>query len=160
MALTKPRTIQQSFDGAYPTTTSAKMKGGGARIYFGSMVDVTSTGFAVAAATSTTQKMAGLLKSGNNPGIPGPFIQNDGSDGDIEITLSWGAYKMENDAGDPVTIADLENLVYVTDGKTVSRTDGTGTKHPAGVMVGLDAATDQGGAGVWVRLGVAQIVAP
>lgn len=153
MALSKPRQTKQQLNGQFVTLVGAKMKGTNTRIYDGSMVDVNASGYALPAATSTTQRIAGVYQPGQSQGIPGPYLENTGSDGDVSITLTLGTFLFANDPDDAVTQADINLGCYVKDDQTVSRTSGGSTRHLAGTVVGLNAATDQGGGGVWVNIG-------
>lgn len=54
------------------------------------------------------------------------------------VDADLGPYLMNNDAGDPVTIADIGNPVYASDDNTVSKTNGGNTKSQAGTLFNID----------------------
>ena len=57
-----------------------------------------------------------------------------------------GVFRFANSAaGDLITIADIGTACYIVDDQTVAKTNGTGTRSPAGAVDGVDAL------GVWVR---------
>ena len=57
-----------------------------------------------------------------------------------------GTFRFANSAaGDLITVADIGAVCYIVDDQTVAKTNGTGTRSPAGVIDGVDAQ------GVWVR---------
>ncbi|EEW59225.1 conserved hypothetical protein [Ruegeria sp. TrichCH4B] len=69
-----------------------------------------------------------------------------GADGEEGLTYRPGIYKFANSAAaDEITHADIGSLAYAVDDQTVAKTDGTGTRSPAGIIDGVDAD------GVWVR---------
>jgi len=57
-----------------------------------------------------------------------------------------GIFRFANStAGDLIATADIGAACYIVDDQTVAKTDGTGTRSPAGIIDGVDAQ------GVWVR---------
>lgn len=57
-----------------------------------------------------------------------------------------GVFRFANStAGDLIATADIGGVCYIVDDQTVAKTDGTGTRSPAGIIDGIDAQ------GVWVR---------
>lgn len=61
------------------------------------------------------------------------------ADGDKKITALPGrAGGFKNHVGDELTATDYGNLCYMTGPRTVAKTDGTGTRSPAGVFLGFD----------------------
>lgn len=141
MAQTKPRQTKQQLNAAFATNNYLPLKGSSTRIYTGSMVDVDSNGFAVPAATSTTQRIAGVLIPGQQSGIPTAYVENTGTSGDVTITVGLGVFAFDIDGSDPVTEADVMKPVYVKDEITISRTSGGSTRHIAGVLVGIQLAS-------------------
>jgi len=61
-----------------------------------------------------------------------------GAAGALTVDVDLGAFLMNNDAADPVTIADIGNPVYASDDNTVSKTNGLNTKSQAGVLFDID----------------------
>lgn len=58
-----------------------------------------------------------------------------------------GVFLMNNDAGDPLTVADIGADCYASDDNTVAKTSATNTKSKAGVVWDVDSS------GVWVKIG-------
>ena len=57
-----------------------------------------------------------------------------------------GTFRYANSsAGDLIATADIGAVCYIVDDQTVAKTDGTGTRSPAGIIDGVDSL------GVWVR---------
>lgn len=69
-----------------------------------------------------------------------------GADGDMSVEYREGCFLFDNEAGDPITMADIGARCFVVDDQTVARTDGGATRSPAGFVDEVDA---QGR--VWVR---------
>jgi hypothetical protein len=53
------------------------------------------------------------------------------------VDVFSGIGMLEIDAGDPVTRADFEHIVYALDNKTISRTSGNGARSPAGYLFNI-----------------------
>lgn len=71
-----------------------------------------------------------------------------GADGARRVKVKAGTFRFDSAAGaDTITKADIGKMAYILDDHTVARTDGTGTRSPAGPIWDVDAA------GVWVRIG-------
>lgn len=69
-----------------------------------------------------------------------------GAAGDEDLPYRPGCYRVVNSAGaDEITTADCGNKCFAVDDQTVAKTDGTGTRSPAGIIDDVDAH------GVWVR---------
>lgn len=58
--------------------------------------------------------------------------------GALTVDADLGPFLMNNDATDPVTIADIGNAVYASDDNTVSKTNGGNTKSQAGTLFNID----------------------
>ena len=69
-----------------------------------------------------------------------------GRPGEVEL-LNWrpGAAYLANLAGDPCLVTDIGAKCWIVDDQTVAKTNGTGTRSPAGIIEDVDAN------GVWVR---------
>jgi hypothetical protein len=71
-----------------------------------------------------------------------------GAAGDVRVEGKRGVYRFGNSAsGDLIARADIGALCYVVDDQTVAKTDDTGAREIAGVIVDVDSA------GVWVDVG-------
>lgn len=128
-ALTKDRntTIREGERFSYGVAASTK-------IYAGSLVCVTATGYAVPGSVSATLKAVGRAEE---------RVDNSaGADGAKTINVLRGTFKFAN-AGD-VTIAHLQTNVYINDDQTVSSVS-TG-KSVAGLCVAVDSD------GVWIKI--------
>lgn len=102
----------------------------GAKIYRGSMVALSATGFAAMPTAATGLKIVGVATQ---------TVDNTaGADGDKSIDYKVGVFCRTNSASaDLITIADIGNLVYAIDGGTVAKV-ATG-RSAAGTCVGIDA---------------------
>lgn len=56
------------------------------------------------------------------------------------VDVGLGAFLMNIDGADPVTIADVGATVYATDDNTISKTNGGNTKSKAGVLFAIDSS--------------------
>lgn len=66
--------------------------------------------------------------------------------GDESLRYAIGTFQYANSAAaDLITFADIGALAFVVDDQTVAKTNGGGTRSPAGVIEEVDAF------GVWVR---------
>jgi hypothetical protein len=62
------------------------------------------------------------------------------------IRVRPGIFRYANSAaGDAIATADIGAVCYIVDDQTVAKTNGSGTRSPAGAIDGVDAL------GVWVR---------
>jgi hypothetical protein len=105
------------------------------RIYNGALVARDATGYA---------QPAGLIAGGSERvlGVACAEVDNSaGAAGALRVPLRRGAFGFKNSAaGDLITFADVGDIVYVVDDQTVAKTDGTGARIAAGVVVGIDQA--------------------
>lgn len=108
------------------------------KIFAGSLVAASATGYATPGATATTLTYLGRAEE---------LVDNTGgAAGAKTIQVRRGkAFKFANLGADAVTQAALGKACYIVDDQTVAATNGTGTRSAAGIVVGLD--TD----GVWVQ---------
>ncbi|GAB5433142.1 MAG: hypothetical protein EpisKO_25120 [Epibacterium sp.] len=107
-------------------------------VYTGSIVLRAANGYLHEGHTATGMVGVGVAeKRGDN---------RTGFDGDEALRYCIGTFQFANSAAaDEITQTDIGALAYVVDDQTVAKTDGTGTRSPAGVIDGVDAQ------GVWVR---------
>ena len=107
-------------------------------IYAGALVMRNAAGYLVKGQTAT-----GLVGAGRAE----ERVDNSaGANGDLDANYRPGTFHFANSGGDPITAADVGNKCYAEDDQTVARTDGTGTRSPAGIIDAVDAN------GVWVRV--------
>lgn len=109
------------------------------RIFAGALIMRTAEGHLAPGATATGAVDAGRadIAADNTDGAAGA------------VTVDWrkGIFRVNNSAGDDlISLADIGTLCFIVDDNTVARTDGSGTRSPAGVVEDVDAI------GVWVRL--------
>ena len=99
-------------------------------IWGGSIVALTAAGAAVPAG-----HVDGTIIDG--------VAEKPGEDGRVETRR--GDYLFENLAADPVTRADIGRTVYAADDQTIAKTNGGGTRLPAGRLIDVESF------GVWVK---------
>lgn len=81
-------------------------------------------------------------------------VVNQGAAGDAAAKYRAGVFRFVNStAGDAITTADSGAVCFAVDDQTVAKTDGTGTRSPAGFVDHVDAL------GVWVRFDEAMLQA-
>lgn len=115
--------------------------GAGVVCWEGGMIGLSGVGAAAVAvpmSVSTSLKCVGVADGtgDNRLGVAGA----------VSVDADVGVFLMNNDANDPVTIADIGNAVFATDDNTISRTNGSGTKSQAGILFNIDPA-----GGAWVQ---------
>jgi len=106
---------------------------GGIVIWEGGMVALSGVGaaaVAVPASAAAALKVVGVAD--------GTADNRTGLDGAANVSANLGAYLMNNDAADPVTIADIGAPVYVTDDNTIAKTSASGAKPVAGTLFNID----------------------
>lgn len=110
--------------------------GAGVRIFAGSLIALSATGFAIPGRTATGLTYVGRAEES---------VDNTaGADGAVAVKVHRNrAFKWANDG--TVTQARLLKPVYIVDDATVAAADGTGTRSAAGLLVGIDSD------GVWVE---------
>lgn len=111
-------------------------------IYGGSIVCLNSTGYLVPGSTAT-----GLVAVGRS----NEQVDNSsGSSGDLACSFRMGVFSFGNSSStDEITIAEIGDVCYIVDDQTVAKTNGSGTRSPAGKIMGID---EWGG--VMVQIGV------
>ncbi|MGZ9811280.1 hypothetical protein ACXN5S_12530 [Pseudoroseicyclus sp. H15] len=128
-----------------PRDTPAKMAGirngalaASALAFAGALLMRNAAGYLLPGATATGSVGVGRIsKTADNSG---------GSAGDLAVDFEEGVFLFDNSAsGDAITIADIGEVAWIVDDETVAKTDGTGTRSPAGIIQDVSAA------GVWVR---------
>jgi hypothetical protein len=119
----------------------------GVKIYAGALVVLNATGYAKPGVTGT-----GLVAVGRAE----MYVDNtNGNDGDVRVSVRIGVYHWANSSAEnAITIAEIGDVCYVVDDQTVAKTNGSGTRSPAGIVDDVDAT------GVWVRMGYQALTAP
>ncbi|TDE40931.1 hypothetical protein [Antarcticimicrobium sediminis] len=108
-------------------------------VYAGSLVMRNAAGYLVKGQTAT-----GLVGVGRAE----ERVDNaSGSAGDLSASYRPGVYRFANSTStDEITIAEIGDTCFAVDDQTVAKTDGTGTRSPAGIIEDVDTL------GVWVRV--------
>lgn len=132
-ALTEDRNTHQRQGDEISVPVAATKK-----IFAGSLVAASATGYATPGATATTLTALGRAEE--------QVDNSGGADGDVSVQVRRGVFKFGNEAGDLVTQAELGKDCYIVDDQTVARTDGGATRSKAGKVVGVDSD------GVWVEI--------
>ena len=115
------------------------------KIYAGSIVVLSATGYAESGATATGKIAVGRCEE---------YVYNDLADGLKTVKVRRGCYQFLNSAAaDLITIAQIGDVCYIVDDQTVAKTDGGTTRSPAGFIMDVD---DDG---VWVLLGYGPVIA-
>ena len=108
-------------------------------IFAGALIVRNASGDLVKGLTATGLAGAGVaVKRCDNSG---------GSAGDLTVEYSRQTARLANSgAADAIAAAEIDDVCYIVDDQTVAKTDGTGTRSPAGLIAAVDAS------GVWVRI--------
>lgn len=118
---------------------------GATTIYGGAIVCLNAAGNATKGATAT-----GLVAVGRAE----ERVVNAGGDGAETIRVRRGIFRFANSAdADAIAAAQIGQACYIVDDQTVAKTNGGGTRSPAGLVHDVD---DQG---VWVLLGYGPVAA-
>lgn len=127
------------------SVVDVKMKAA-AKLYQGGIVCRDSTGYGIAGATAVGLIACGIL-SPQGPAAPN-LDNTSGGSGDIVARVAQGVFRLGNSAStDALAEADIGQICFIVDDQTVAKTDGGGTRSPAGVVVAID-----GTAGVYVSI--------
>lgn len=138
VALTSDRNTQQAAGDLRQGAVAAAQL-----IYAGALVMRNAAGDLVKGAAAT-----GLIGVGR---AEERVDNSGGSAGDETLRYRPGIYRFANStAGDEITAAECGAPCFAVDDQTVAKTDGTGTRSPAGFVDHVDDL------GVWVRLDEAQ----
>lgn len=106
-------------------------------VYAGAIVMRNAAGYLTKGATATALVGVGRAEERATGGAGA---------GDVTLTYKPGIFRFANSAStDLIGISEIGKVCYVVDDQTVAKTDGTGTRSPAGFVEGIDAH------GVWVR---------
>ena len=111
-------------------------------IYGGSIVCSNSSGYLVPGSTSTSLVARGVAKE--------QVDNSAGSDGDLKCKFRMGVFSFGNSSStDEITITEIGDVCFIVDDQTVAKTNGSGTRSPAGKVMGIDEF-----GGVMVQIGV------
>lgn len=134
-ALTEARTTPKRDGKTFSRGVAATKK-----IFEGSLVCLSATGYATPGAVATTLIADGLaLKTVDNTA---------GADGALTVEVERGTFRFANSAaGDAITRAEIGDDCYIVDDQTVAKTNGGATRSIAGKIADVDAI------GVWVKIG-------
>jgi hypothetical protein len=132
-ALTEARTTPRRDGRGFARAVAATKK-----IFEGSIVCLSATGFATPGATATALVADGVALS---------TVDNSaGADGDKTVEVEKGVFRFGNSAStDAITRAEIGDDCYIVDDQTVAKTSGSNTRSIAGKIVDVDSV------GVWVR---------
>ena len=109
-----------------------------AKIYAGGIIVVNATGYADKGQAALNLTYMGRAEE--------QVDNSAGADGDKDVLVRREkAFKFKNSAGDAVDQASIGKVCYIEDDETVSKTDASGTRSAAGIVVGLDSD------GVWIE---------
>jgi len=108
------------------------------KVFAGALVMRNAAGYLTKGATATGSVGVGRAEE---------VVDNsDGAAGDKALTYRPGIFQFANSGStDAITIAEIGDPCFVVDDETVAKTDGSGTRSPAGFVADVDAQ------GVWVR---------
>lgn len=107
-------------------------------IYAGALVAGNAAGLATRGATAV-----GLVGLGR---AEARADNSAGAAGDIAVRIAKGVFRFANSAAaDAVTRGEIGDVAYIVDDQTVAKTDGAGTRSPAGIVFDADAL------GVWIK---------
>lgn len=135
MALTAARNTPRREDvlSSYPVA-------GFATLYAGALVVLLdSGGFAVPAGTASAGIAVGVARE---------TVSGGGTNGLNRVDVERGTFRFNNSGGgDAIAHTEIGDACFIVDDETVAKTDNSGARQKAGVVVDVDAA------GVWVRIG-------
>ncbi|GAB7078759.1 hypothetical protein [Megalodesulfovibrio paquesii] len=111
----------------------------GAVLHAGGVACLDATGYLVPASTTLGLVAVGRVEAGvSNAG---------GLAGDVTAVVRPGLFLLASaTAADAITQAEVGRVVYLVDDQTVAKTNGGGTRAPAGVVWGLEHGQ------VWVEI--------
>lgn len=109
---------------------------GAANVRRGWLLGRNSLGYVVPFTATTGLTSAGIAYSDADNTL--------GNDGDVEINTIEGSVDVDmGTAGDAFTDADIGLVAYGIDNCTVGKTDGSSTRSPAGIFLGLNSDTQK-----------------
>ena len=109
--------------------------GAAKKIFAGSIVVLSATGFAESGTTATGKIARGRASQ--------TVDNTNGAAGDLAIEIERGCFRFGNDSS--ITRANIGATCYIVDDQTVALTDGSGARSAAGTIRDVDSV------GVWVE---------
>ena len=112
--------------------------GAATKIFKGALIMRNAAGYLIKGATAVGSFGVGVAQT----------LADNTSGANAAIGVSWrpGVAYLANLAADLCLVTDIGAKCFIADDQTVARSNGTGTRSPAGVIEDVDAN------GVWVRL--------
>lgn len=108
------------------------------KVFAGALVMRNAAGYLLKGATATGSVGVGRAEE--------QVDNSAGSAGDQSINVRPGLFLFKNSGStDAITIAQIGDVCFIVDDETVAKTDGGGTRSPAGFVEDVDSQ------GVWVR---------
>lgn len=107
------------------------------RVFNGAIVAINAAGYAESGKTATGLQGLGIAQETTD--------NRDGANGACFVAVRRGCFMVKNSGTDPITLADAGKTCFIVDDQTVAKTDGAGTRSPAGVV------RDVVSGGVWVE---------
>ena len=93
-------------------------------IFAGALLMRNAAGYLTKGATATGSVGVGRAEES---------VTGGGSAGDVSCRFRPGVFRFKNSASsDAITVAQIGDVCFVVDDETVAKTDGTGTRSPAG----------------------------
>lgn len=108
------------------------------RLYPGALLMRNAAGYITRGATATGSVGVGRAEE---------LVDNSaGAAGALSVKFRPGVFHFQNSsAGDAIALAEIGDVCWIVDDQTVAKTNGGGTRSPAGII------EDVADAGVWVR---------
>lgn len=101
-------------------------------VYGGALVMRNAAGYLTKGATATGSVGVGRAEERKTGGA---------SAGDEKLKVRPGSYWFKNSgSGDAITVAEIGDVCWIVDDEQVAKTDGTGTRSPAGFVEDVNAA--------------------
>lgn len=110
-----------------------------AKVFQGGIVCIDSSGYGVAASAALGLIACGIFDSER---AAQPSLDNtSGASGDLTARVVQGVFRLDNSASsDLIAQADVLQTCFLVDDHTVAKTDGAGTRSPAGLIIGVDSS--------------------
>ena len=138
VALTKERNTKSRMGDVRAEPLAA-----GAKLFAGAIVMRNASGLATKGATATGAFGIGIALE---------TVENTGAAGAASVKTRQGTFHFANSGGgDAIAQADVGRVCFIVDDQTVAKTNGGGTRSPAGIVDGIE------GGDVWVRFDEALI---
>ncbi len=137
-ALTKEKKILElNGDRVVPKLYDLAVKAS-TKILSGALVCIDATGYAINASEALGQTPIGVAQNTAD--------NTSGNSGDLLVRVLAGVFKFVN--GDSIAITELGKTAYIVDNQTVAKSDNSGARSVAGIIIRVDAD------GVYVLVGM------